>query len=400
VTSALLPAAPAATADADPQHLDALRARAASLPAVHDPAGRIAPTLALLAAAWHDAADAEARERWVRPLVPLLLDSEGAGDDASRAAEARRADLAATVVTTLATAVREVTGGFDGLLAGVRRRPQGAAGGLLRRFDALAATFTDLELTAQWAARHARTARAAATIASRESAALAHEQLGLQARALGAPLAVHPDGPVPADASADWRAAWNPADPRAGAAALAAASAGQLVRLALAAPDINADAVHAHVARAVVRMAAVGRTDEARATLGALLADGPLADLAPLVAPAAREAELVATTDETPVAEGGRDVGTAVPPASASPRDAAQVVAARYDAERALVVVTLASGVTVAVPTHLDPALADVAPARLAVLQLGADGEVLRWPELRLELPVRGLLRRVLGAAL
>jgi hypothetical protein len=403
VPSALTPTAHPAAADAVPSRRDALRARASSLTSLHDPAARVAPTLALLAAAWEADADADARARWIRPLLPLLLDTDGDDDrGAALAAEARRADIAATATTTIASAIRDVSSGFDNLLAGVRRRPQGAAGGLLRRFDALAATFADLELSAQRAARQARTARAAATVASRPSVALADEQLAVQGRALGAPLVVRPDGAPPADASAAWQAAWSPVDPRPGAAALAAASAGQLVRLALRTPDIHVDALHAHVARAVVRMAGEGRADDERAALVALLAEGPFADLAPLVAGrAAPVAATAAPADDRPSTVVAPS-DTAPAPRIAAPAVGAggHAVAARYDAERALVVLTLASGVTVGVPTSMDPALAEAAPARLAVLQLDVDGGLLRWPELRVELPVRGLLRRALGAAL
>lgn len=237
--------------------------------ALVDPAAGVAPTLAILASAWIDAADDDVRERRIRPLLPVLAAGDGDAPDAAlrRAADARRADIAATCASTIAglvQAARSAPGAWQGAL---RRRLGGQRAGLLARFDALWSAVTDVEMGAALAAREARVARAAATVAAAPTAWQALEMVAIQSRAIGLPLAFTPGGPAPAEASPAWRDGWDAADPRAGAACFAAAHAGAVARMALAMPEVDGDAVHAALARAVERMAAV--------RAGALPVDAP-----------------------------------------------------------------------------------------------------------------------------
>jgi hypothetical protein len=68
------------------------------------------------------------------------------------------------------------------------------------------------------------------------------------------------------------------------------------------------------------------------------------------------------------------------------------VSVARFDAALGEVVLTLDSGATVAVPAALLPALAGAPDGGRTAVRVAQDGALLQWPELRLEVPVRGLL--------
>lgn len=381
-----------------------------TLDALLQPAAGVAPTLALLVGGWSAAADDAARTRFVEPLLAHLRDTDGAALDreARTAVEGHRAEQAATGVVALVGAIRASGAGLPGFLAGLRRQPNSRAKSPIARFDAFCAALTDVEMIAQAAARHARLARAGATVASRPTVALAHEQLAVQTAALGEPLATTPDGPVPADATAAWADAWQADDPRAGAACFAAAHAAQVVRAALGTPDVRAEAVHVAVARAVLRMAAEGRTPDARRALAAQVGDGPLAELVDAVG----ATPAPAIVEPTPLAD---DVADAVPVAATGGAATAATNAAthatvgapgrplgpmvtdvRFDAARAQVVLTLLSGSTVAIPASLVPSLAGESAARTAAVRVAGDGALLQWPELRLEVPVRGLLLEAL----
>ena len=369
-----------------------------------DPTLRVAPTLALLVAGWGEASDEAARARWILPLLALLPasdDSASAGDflpDAARIAEARRAGHAATGVVALAGAVRELHSGFDALLREMRRRQASGANSVVARFDALCAAFAHVEFAGQTAFRQARLARAAATVASAPTATLAREQLQIQARALGHPLVVRPEGAVPPDATGSWADAWSTDDPRAGAACFAATHAAQVARAALGAPEVRADAVHASLARTVLRMAGEGRTTEERARMAERLADGPLAELSDALGPiVVEEPKTVATVThvDAPDLETITAAGDAAP--TTSRRGAPAVSGARVDAERGEVVLTLDSGARVAVPWVLLPSLAEVPMSGRDGVQVVENGSLLQWPALRLEVPVREVLQQALG---
>lgn len=392
MTTPSLPTAATGAAVQTPPDAHAPTARAASfhdLDALLLPDAGVAPTLALLVGGWHEAADADARARWIQPLLPALLHSDGgdASPAARRAVEARRAELAAAGAVPLVAAIRGAGAGTGGFLSGMRRHPGHGAPSVLARFDALTSTVTDLLVGPQLAARHARLARAAATVATRPTIALAHEQLALQARAFGEPIETRPAAPLSPDATAAWADAWHAEDPRAGAAYMAAGHAAQVVRRALTTPDVRADAVHGRVARTVLQMCGEGRTPEARQALAATLADGPLADLVgalgALDAPAAPVAVPVAPVPSAPAAP-----VPAPPVRTLGPT----VTDVRFDAARGHVVLTLDSGTTVAIPATLVPALAGATADRRAAVQIAGDGSMLQWPELRVEVPVRGLL--------
>ncbi len=374
--------------------------------ALLDPAFQVAPTLALLVAGWGEAADATARARWIQPLLPLLAASDGRASsdgapldaEARIAAEGRRAGHAATGVVALAGAVREVHSGLDALLRELRRRQASGANTVLGRFDALCASFAHMEFAGQTAFRQSRLARAAATVASAPTAILAREQLTIQARALGHPLIVRPDGAMPPDASGSWADAWTADDPRAGAACFAATHAAQVARVALGSPDVRAEAVHATLARTVLRMAGEGRTAAERARMAGRLAGGPLAELAHALGPKVVDeppAEPIAT-ELVPIAAGAlapADEGTPTP----ARRGAPAVAGARVDVERGEVVLTLDSGARVAVPWVLLPALTEAPVDGRAGVQVVDDGALLQWPALRLEVSVRELLQQALG---
>jgi hypothetical protein len=372
--------------------------------ALLDPAFHVAPTLALLVSGWGEAADDAARARWIQPLLPLLAGSDGGESDGDPltappiVAESRRAGHAATGVVVLAGAVREVHSGLDALLREMRRRQASGATSALARFDALCAAFAHVEFAGQTAFRQARLARAAATVASAPTAALAREQLVIQARALGHPLVVRPEGAMPPDATGAWADAWSADDPRAGAACFAATHAAQVARVALAAPEVRADAVHASLARTVLRMAGEGRTATERARMAERLADGPLAEFADALGPIAVAEP---TPDPTAATVHAGEVEVLAPVGQATPalarRGAPAVSGARVDAERGEVVLTLDSGARVSVPWILLPALAEAPVSARAGVEVVDDGSLLQWPALRLEVSVRALLQQALG---
>ena len=377
--------------------------------ALLDPAFRVAPTLALLVVGWAEASDGAARTRWIQPLLPLLAASDGLppGDgapsdfDARIADEGRRAGHAATGVVALAGAVREVHSGLDALLRELRRRQASGPNTVLGRFDALCASFAHVEFAGQTAFRQARLARAAATVASAPTALDARELLTIQARALGHPLVVRPDGPMPPDASGGWADAWTADDPRAGAACFAATHAAQVARVALGMPDVRAEAVHASLARTVLRMAGEGRSAADRVRMAERLAGGPLAELADALWPMAVEepaADPMAPEDIPTGAEALAPMGDPAGESIATRRRGVPAVSGvRVDAERGEVVLTLDSGARVSVPWVLLPALREAPEAGRAGVQVVDDGALLQWPALRLEVSVRALLQQALG---
>lgn len=73
-------------------------------------------------------------------------------------------------------------------------------------------------------------------------------------------------------------------------------------------------------------------------------------------------------------------------------------VAARYDAPSGRLVVSLHSGVELAVPVRLVEGLADADPADLAEIEITPAGLGLHWPRLDADVYVPGLMAGALGS--
>lgn len=379
VTTLLHPSATDPSPSAAPVATPDVSARAAAVDspaALLAPDAAVAPSLALLAARTWELAGDHVAARWLRPALPALLDTTTATRD-----EAARAQHAATLARTLAEGIRQAVDGDgtffgDGFFAAWRRTtPAATSGSLLRRLDVLGQSLADPELLADAARRLARLAAAAASVAAAPDAVDASARLVRQERALRQPLPVRPAGAAPADASPAWAAAWATDDPRAGAAVLATAYAAQAVRLALRTPDVNAEAVHAAVARTLLRMAGEGRGGAERETLAALVGATLPADVAgavrgtspvdPALAAEVAAGEGSAAADAL-AAQGVADVGA--PTRGRGP--VAIAVAASGDA----LTLVLDTGVTVAVPTARVRALAELPAGALSDARAAAGG--------------------------
>lgn len=79
-------------------------------------------------------------------------------------------------------------------------------------------------------------------------------------------------------------------------------------------------------------------------------------------------------------------------------RRAGHAVAAKYDRRRAMVIVSLSTGVEIAFPTTLAEGLADAQPAALAVIEISPGGLGLHWPKLDADVYVPALLQGVFGS--
>ncbi len=79
-------------------------------------------------------------------------------------------------------------------------------------------------------------------------------------------------------------------------------------------------------------------------------------------------------------------------------RRAGHAVAAEYDRRRAMVIVSLNTGVEVAFPASLAEGLADAPPGDLAVIEISPGGLGLHWPKLGADVYVPGLLLGVFGS--
>ena len=73
------------------------------------------------------------------------------------------------------------------------------------------------------------------------------------------------------------------------------------------------------------------------------------------------------------------------------------VVSAQYRAAGDAVVLTLATGVEVAIPRHLLQGLQDATPTELAKIEVEGPGTGLHWPALDVDHYVPGLLEGVFG---
>lgn len=243
---------------------------------VSDAPAAVAPTVAVFVALWQGAIDTDAeRERYLRPLLPLLVGTGDASGNASGnatggtdaapdpdrtvRAEGARAGRAASGVAALAYAVRNTSdgllGGVDAFTAALRDGAARPSRGPLGRVDALLGALGDQQARIAAVRALLADARAQAAIAAAPSPDEARAMRRVHEAAMSRTLPLATSALV-VGRSAAWRAVAGP-DPRAGAAVLAAAAAGRLVAAALAA-GLDAEAVHATAARTVARMAEVG----------------------------------------------------------------------------------------------------------------------------------------------
>jgi len=72
--------------------------------------------------------------------------------------------------------------------------------------------------------------------------------------------------------------------------------------------------------------------------------------------------------------------------------------AARYDARRALIVISLEGGCEFAFPAALAEGLADAPRAKLAKIEISPNGLGLHWPQLDADLYVPGLIEGAFGS--
>jgi hypothetical protein len=73
-------------------------------------------------------------------------------------------------------------------------------------------------------------------------------------------------------------------------------------------------------------------------------------------------------------------------------------VSARYDRRRARIVITLNTGVELAVPTRLAEGLTGASAENLADIEISPAGLGLHWPRLDADLYVPGLLQGLFGS--
>ena len=84
---------------------------------------------------------------------------------------------------------------------------------------------------------------------------------------------------------------------------------------------------------------------------------------------------------------------------AAERRDAEpRAIAARYDRRIARVVVSLNTGLELAIPPHMVEGLDRARPDDLAVIEISASGLGLHWPALDADLYMPGLLQGVFGS--
>ena len=78
-------------------------------------------------------------------------------------------------------------------------------------------------------------------------------------------------------------------------------------------------------------------------------------------------------------------------------RESGYVVAARYDRRDARVIVSLSTGVEIAIPIRLLEGLADASHTDLVDIEISPAGLGLHWPKLDADVYVPALLQGVLG---
>ncbi len=79
-------------------------------------------------------------------------------------------------------------------------------------------------------------------------------------------------------------------------------------------------------------------------------------------------------------------------------REAGYAVAARYDRRTSRIVVSLSTGVQLAVPVHLVEGLAGASVGDLSEIEISPAGLGLYWPRLDADVYVPGLLQGVFGS--
>ncbi|MCT8998007.1 DUF2442 domain-containing protein [Chelativorans intermedius] len=79
-------------------------------------------------------------------------------------------------------------------------------------------------------------------------------------------------------------------------------------------------------------------------------------------------------------------------------RDAGYAVAARYEKRAARILVSLNTGVQIAVPVHLVEGLSDATAEELSEIEISPSGLGLHWPKLDADVYVPGLLQGVFGS--
>ena len=79
-------------------------------------------------------------------------------------------------------------------------------------------------------------------------------------------------------------------------------------------------------------------------------------------------------------------------------RDHAHAIAARYDRRTNRVIVSLHSGLELAIPPHLVEGLADATPEALAEIEISPSGLGLHWPQLDADVYVPALLEGQFGS--
>jgi hypothetical protein len=82
----------------------------------------------------------------------------------------------------------------------------------------------------------------------------------------------------------------------------------------------------------------------------------------------------------------------------AQARETGYAVSARYDRRRARIVITLNTGVELAVPTRLAEGLTGASAENLADIEISPAGLGLHWPRLDADLYVPGLLQGLFGS--
>lgn len=75
--------------------------------------------------------------------------------------------------------------------------------------------------------------------------------------------------------------------------------------------------------------------------------------------------------------------------------DGVFATAARYDKAKQRLVVDLANGMTLLIPTHLLQGLQEAKPKELAEVEILGVGSGLYWPQLNIDIALSGLLARI-----
>ena len=91
------------------------------------------------------------------------------------------------------------------------------------------------------------------------------------------------------------------------------------------------------------------------------------------------------------------EIDAAIAQASAREQEDLRVTSARYDDATDRILITLATGIEVAVPRRLLQGLGDATPAQLATIEIQELGQGLHWPSLNVDHYVPGILEGIFG---